>query len=90
MSLSDAMEYARQYNIRLPMARSRDPVADEILSVVSIRFTERQIEKINRLAKSMNMSRAEFLRGAMINALDLPRAHSNDGEPPRGIRGGRG
>lgn len=89
MSLSEALDYARQHKIALPTARSRDPVTDEILSVISVRFTERQIEKINTLARSMNMSRAEFLRGAMINALDLPRAHNNDGEPPRGIKGAR-
>ena len=89
MSLLDALDYARERKIALPFAQSRDPITDEMLSVISVRFTERQIEEINRLARSMNMSRSEFLRGAMINALNLPRAHNNDGEPPRGIKGGR-
>jgi hypothetical protein len=87
MSVAEVMQYAKDKGIRLPGAKSRDPVTNEMLDVVSVRFTERQIVEINRLARSMNMSRAEFLRGAMINALNLPRAHSNDGEPPRGIKG---
>lgn len=82
MSAADVVAYAKKHKIALPVARARAPVAHEALGgVISIRFTQSQIQQINALAVNAKVPRSEFLRSAIALVLKSAEVSMNDGAP---------